>query len=283
MERIILILLVFIASCSNIEEADKGIVLARAFDNHLYVSDLEGVIPAGSDAGDSISMVRDFIDNWVRQQIVLRQAEKNLKSGQMDFEKQLEAYKNSLVIFEFESNLIKQNLDTTVTEDEIKQYYNENQSNFELRENILKVKYVKLLKDIESRSRIRRLMQSNDPDNIDELELYCADYAVNYFLDDETWLYFNDLLKEIPLKDYNQESYLRNNKFLEIESDNFIYLLMIVDYKMKEGISPLSLELENIRQIIINRRKISLIKNMRESLYNEAVRKGDFELFIPGA
>jgi hypothetical protein len=103
-------------------------------------------------------------------------------------------------------------------------------------------------------------------------------YAVNYYLDDQNWLLFNDILKEIPIATYNQEEYLKNNRTIEIQDSTYSYLMNIKGFMIKEGLSPLSFEKKNIRDIIMNKRKLKLIEDMQKEVYSNGVKKGSFEI-----
>ena len=118
--------------------------MAKVYDDYLYESDIKGLVSSGTLPKDSLVITRSFIESWVRQRLIIQQAEKNLTSAQMDFTKQLENYKNSLTIYAYENALIQQKLDTLITEEETENYYDANQQNFLLKDNIVQVQYVKL-------------------------------------------------------------------------------------------------------------------------------------------
>lgn len=264
-------------SCSGNKK--PGDEVARVYDEYLTRSALQGIVPAGVYGNDSVQVIRDYIDNWIKQKLILKHAEDNLNKKQKDFTKQLEDYRNSLIIFTYERELIRQKLDTVVSEKEIADYYEKNKPDFELKDNIVKVWYVKLRKN-SPLPQFRLLIRSGKPADLKKLTELCAKYAVNSFLDDNNWLLFNDILKEIPIKTYDQEEYLKNNRFIEIQDSAFNYMLNIKGFMIKEGISPLSFEKDNIRSIIINKRKLKLISDMEQNLYKDAVKKGIFEIKI---
>jgi len=253
-------------------------VLARVNDKKLYASDIQSVLPPGSSESDSLDMLNEYVDNWVHQQLVVSQAEKNLSDEEKDFSQQLEDYKNSLIIYKYESKLINQKLDTNVSDEEIMQYYEKNKANFELKENIVKVVYIKIPKNIPP-AVPRQLIRSDNATDLKKLQDFCHKYAVNYYLDAQNWLLFNDILKEIPINTYNQEEYLKNNRMIEIQDSSFTYLMNIKGFMIKESLSPLSFEKNNIRDIIINKRKVALVENMRNDVYNDALKKGKIEVF----
>jgi hypothetical protein len=276
LKKIVFVLFVIISACKTSPDPGEKVV-ARVYDSYLYVKDLNGKLPANVSRADSSGLIKEYIDTWVRQQLLIKQAEKNLSDEDKDFTKQLEDYRNSLLIYKYETQLIKQNLDTAITDNEIADYYEKNKSNFELKENIVKVIYVKIPRSV-SIAIPKLYIGSDKPTDRKKLQDFCVKYAVNYYLDDQNWLLFNDILKEIPINTYNQEEYLKNNRTIEIQDSTFSYLLKIKGFMIKESLSPLSFEEKNIRDIIINKRKLKLIEDMKLDIYKNAVKKGDFEV-----
>ncbi len=232
----------------------------------------------GTNSKDSLAIIQNFINTWIKQKVVLVKAEENLENNKKDFQKELDEYKNSLIVYTYEKQLIQQKLDTAVSEQEIEKYYNENKNNFELKDNIVKVIYVKTIKNSPLNKTIRYLYKSEKEQDKIKLEDLCIKNAVSYFLDNEKWLYFNDLLKEVPVKTFDQEQYLKTNKFVEFQDSLYSYFLNIKGFRIKQGLSPLNLEKQNIKNIIITTRKINLIKKMEQDLYNDAVKRGDIKI-----
>jgi hypothetical protein len=278
-KSILVLALLGLVACSGFLKKKTEKILARVDNNYLYESDLKGIVPAGTLHDDSISLARTYIDNWVRKQLLLRQAMKNLTEDQMNFTDQLEEYKNSLVIYAYENALVKQKLDTLVTPEQIEAYYTANQSNFLLKDNIVQVQYIKLPLKSQLTSKFKALLNSDNPAAKNTLTELCTKNAGDYFLDDQNWLLFSDVLKEVPIKAYNQEDFLKNNKNIEYQDSAYIYLVRIKDFKIKESVSPLGFEKERIRNIILNKRKIELINQMQQDVYDKASKENDFEIY----
>ncbi len=253
--------------------------MAKVYDDYLYESDIKGLVSSGTLPKDSLVITRSFIESWVRQRLIIQQAEKNLTSAQMDFTKQLENYKNSLTIYAYENALIQQKLDTLITEEETENYYDANQQNFLLKDNIVQVQYVKLPLKSTISNQIKKLLNSDNSDDKNRLADLCEKNAADYFLDSENWLLFSDLLKQIPVKTYNQEEFLKNHRDLEYRDSLYTYLVRFKDFRIKEGVSPLNFEKQRIRDIILNKRKIELIGRMQDDLFNNARRKNVFEIY----
>lgn len=279
MNRPLILLLIITTSCSTFFKKKNERVLASVYDEYLYESDLKGVVASGTLPNDSLVLTRSFIESWIRQRLIIQQAEKNLTSAQLDFTKQLEDYKNSLTIYAYENALVRQKLDTLITDEELQNYYDANLQNFLLKDNIVKIEYVKLpLKSAVSKQ-IKKLLTSGKPDDKDKLADLCEKNAADYFLDSDNWLLFSDVLKQIPVKTYNQEEFLKNHRDLEYQDSMYIYLVRFRDFKIKESVSPLDFEKQRIRDIILNKRKIELIGRMQDDLFLDAQKKNVFEIY----
>ncbi|MCK9422601.1 MAG: hypothetical protein M0Q38_08390 [Bacteroidales bacterium] len=279
MNKSLLLLLILLNSCTLFFKKKTERMLARVGSEYLFESDLKGIIPAGSLPKDSLILTKSFIDNWVQQKLMIKQALNNLSNEQMDFTKQLEDYKNSLIIYQYENALVKQKLDTVITDEEARNYYDTNQQNFQLKDNIVQLQYVKLpLKSSISRQ-VKKLLISENQDDKNKLVELCEKNAVDSFLDDQIWLYFNDVLKQIPIRTFNQEELLKSHRDIEVQDSLFLYMVHFKDFRIKESLSPFSLEKQRIRDIILNKRKIELIGRMQEDIYSKALKNNDFEIY----
>ncbi|HMT28571.1 MAG TPA: peptidyl-prolyl cis-trans isomerase [Bacteroidia bacterium] len=270
------------SSCNYLkkkEEAPNKEAIARVHDKYLYKEDIRKMLSPGTTKEDSALLANNFIQNWIKQQVILQKAETNLDEEKKDVEKKLEEYRNSLITYIYETELIRQRLDTFVTDQEIEKYYQENQRNFELKDNIIKVLYLKVKKDAPKIKKVKEWYKSSNSKDRLLLDEYCYQFASDFHLDDETWLLFDELLKKVPVKTYDKESFLRNNRFIEIEDSTDLYLVNIKDMKIRESLSPLSFVSDDIRVLIINKRKLSLIQEMEKATYDEAQKKNEFEIY----
>jgi hypothetical protein len=274
-----LITAMMLSSCSLFVQPKEEVAVARVYNTYLTRADLDGLVPKGMSPADSAAMVKRYVANWIRQQIFLQHAMNNLPPEKMDFERTIQDYKNSLIIYTYESELVKKHLDNTLSEAQIRDYYEENKMSFSLRENIVKVIYVKVPLDAPDINQLRRLYRSTDEDQMDRLETYCLDHAASYYLDINTWMRFADIMKDTPINTANPESWLRNNKSIELTDEYYRYFLYIVEYKLKGDESPLAFERDNIRSLLLNQRKHAFINDQRDLFFQEALKNGDFEVY----
>jgi hypothetical protein len=279
---IFVILISLTAGCSYFKKDKQAPVLARVYDEYLYVSDLDGLVVENTSSQDSVAMVRNFVNNWVRTQLMINLAERNIAVQKQNLEQMLEDYRNSLIIYYYETELIKQQLDTVVSESEIEKYYKEHQSDFELKENIARVIYTiysNNLKDKEKRE-IQTLFSRPDTVVMEQLEKKIGRLMQSYSADTVKWYSFSDLQTIIPIETYNQELFLRKQRRIELSDDEFTYIVKFVNYKIKDDISPLDFERKDIKGIIINKRKMMFIQKARNDIFNQALKNNDFEIFI---
>ncbi|MDE7104156.1 MAG: hypothetical protein K2O46_07915, partial [Bacteroidales bacterium] len=258
-------------SCHRPGAGTGGTVAVRVADAILYKEDIEARIPKGTLSQDSAHIAEKIINDWTLQQVMLKKAKENAVSAAA-FEKQIEEYKNSLILYDYQNRVLSQRLDTAVSAEEIAAYYQQNMSQFYLKSNIVRVRFVKLRKDHRLADKIKKAVFTAALSDEDMLQLakWCRQAADNYYLEEDQWLYFNDLLREVPIQTYNQEDFLKNNRNIEISAGDAVYYVRIVDFKVRDMVSPLNFETERIRQILLNHRRQVFLQTMQQDLMREA-------------
>ena len=270
-----------------------GVPIARVMNDYLFLSDLEGIVPPGTLQTDSIEAVQAYIHNWIQQKLLLNKAKRNLPGYQKEFEREIENYRNSLIIFTFKNALVAQAVDTEITDFDIENYYAEHKQQFLLRNNIVRVRFAKLdnlpqnSRDRAIRDRLREneaiytLIFSNNLGGDDWLKLseLCQRKSPNFFLNSDSWIFFNDLLKEVPVEVFNQEEFLRKNQKFQVEDGAHIYYVNIVEHRLVGDYSPIEFEREKIRNIILNNRKVGLLESLRNEVMVEGQERNWFEIF----
>jgi len=279
LKYIYLFILIILISCNPAGYNDEEHVLARVDDEYLFESDLSGIIPEGSSARDSLIIVKNFINNWIKQKLLVKQAERNLTREQKDFTKQLEEYRNSLIIYEYERKFIQQELDTVVPFSEIENYYERYSHNFVAKDDIYQIYYINLEQSSEVLDYFRDLLSSDLPDQLDTLEHLCPVHALDYNLEDNNWLTFPDIRRKFPFHAFSKENFRTANNIYEIKNENEVYLLVLRQYIPKGETAPIGYISKNIEEIIVNKRKAELIKSMHEGVMSQAIQKKLFEIY----
>ena len=251
--------------------SDVGTVAVRVGDAVLYVEDVESQIPKGALPKDSADMAAKIIGDWTLQQVMLKKAQ-DADISAKTFAQQIKEYENTLILYEYQNRVLSQHLDTVVSEDEIEAYYQEHMSQFYLKSHIVRVRFAKIDKNHRNAEKIKKEMfaQPFTDENMLQLAKLCRQSAKNYYLEDDQWLFFNDLLREVPIQTYNQENFLKENRNLEVSAGEDVYYVTIVDFKVRDMVSPLNFETDRIRQILLNGRRQVFLQKMQKDLLREA-------------
>ncbi len=281
MKNILYILLLSFILIGCINNTDEGKVVAVAYDNNLFESNLNGIVPNESTANDSAIMISVYINNWMREQSILHKANSSyVKSVEEKaiIDKRVEEYKNSLIIYNFERRFVAQYLDTIVQYAEIENFYSNNKKEFMLKDDIVQVAYLKFYSDEKNLKQVRALMRSYSSEDIVRIKSIADENAVNYLLEENTWILFDDLVKEIPLQTYNKSLYLKNNKYVEVKDSAFTYMLRVNEYRIRNNYSPISFEEDRIRRLIINIRKMQMVEKLHNDIFEEAQKDGKINI-----
>ncbi|MDX1903068.1 MAG: hypothetical protein SFU27_02820 [Thermonemataceae bacterium] len=281
LQKIWVLMVLFLQiACSQKQPKDNSKKIAQMGDNTLYFSEIAAVIPSKIGSEDSLSFIENYRENWIRKQILYKKALKDTKIDEKEIQKRLDEYKYALITHEFEKQYISKNFSDKISEQEIKTFYENNIKEFELKQNIVKAIFIKIDGNSKTKSNIIRLMGSEQKKDRDELLQLCAEKAISYYLQDTTWVDFDELTKQTPLESIpNKISFLKNNKFSESNEAGFSYLIYIKEYKISEQNSPLEFVKERIKAMILNQRKALLIKKLEDELYKEAKKNKEFQIF----
>lgn len=274
----LLLSIVLVQACNSTERDEKP--LAQVGDKSLYLSDIVDILGPDLTPEDSLAVLTNYATRWVRNQLVLRQAENNLSKQEKDVTSELESYRASLLIFRYEQAYLEQRIDTVVSAAEIKSFYEANSDNFQLTSLLVKALYIKVSNDSPFLNKMRELYRSNKDKDFAELEKMSVQGAVKFDAFSNEWVDFNVLSKEFPLDAQSYENNLIRKRYLDERDDKYTYLLNVKDLMMKGGVAPLEHVEANIKTLILNKRKIDMVNQLENKIYQEAVKRSDFKINI---
>lgn len=276
--KFIPVALAFMAGCLN-KTTQEDKVIAKVGDVALYQSEISSVIPSDITSEDSTVMAEDYIRKWIKQELLLQKAQENLSPEQKNVTRELQDYRNSLLIYRYKNELVAQRMDTTVTDEEILEFYTNNSESFKLANNIVKAIFIKTPNELANREELRQLCSDDSEEGIIELRDYCLRYAKAFEIITDRWVNFDLLSNNIPETIENPEQFLRQNDIFEMNDSTYYYFINIVDYKLKNEEAPLEYVKDNIKNLILNRRKIEFLKQVENNIYTEGIRKNTFKIF----
>jgi len=110
-----------VCSCNYFKPEKKAESIARVGKSYLYKSDIATLVPAGTTKEDSLLLVRDFIDRWASQKLLIEAAERNLSDAKKrEYNTLIKQYKIDLYTKAYIEEVVKRTVDTVVSQEELK-------------------------------------------------------------------------------------------------------------------------------------------------------------------
>ena len=274
----ILISSVLLLQCTKTEDVNDK-VIARVGEKKLLQSEIAQIIPTNIEVEDSVLMANEYVRKWVKQELLIQKANENLSLEQKNLTKEIEEYRNSLIMYKYKNELMNQQMDTLVTKTQIEQYYNANPDNFKLNSNIVKAIFVKIPIAVANIKLIKELIDENSDEGKNSLREYCIQYAKSFDFFNENWVNFEIVKNNIPGNITDDKQFLARNNQIELKDSIYYYLVTIQDYKLQNELAPIEYVENNIKNLILNKRKIEFLKQIEENVYKEGVRKNRFTIY----
>ncbi|MCJ7757569.1 MAG: peptidyl-prolyl cis-trans isomerase [Gillisia sp.] len=270
----------FLQSCNYYEETEEREVVARVNENYLYKEDVQALIGENVTEEDSILIVSNFITRWATQQLLIDRAKFNLSSEvQKEFDELVKNYKNELYTKAYADALVAKKLDTSFNESEIKSFYEEHLENFRLNEDLVKLRFINLDKNsLDFKDVKRKFIRFNEEDkaDLDKIALQFKAFSFN----DSVWVSTTSVFNRVgPLSDSNKSQLLKKSNFLELEDSLEVYLVYVNDVLLRNDQAPLEYANPTIKQIILNKRKAELVKELEKDITRDAIENKQFEIY----
>lgn len=274
------LLWVLFTSCNFLDEPVEKKVIARVNGAYLYEEDVASLISDNTSPEDSALLVSNFITRWATQKLLLDRARVNLsEEQQQEFDRLVENYQNELYAKAYTDAIVARQLDTTIGMEAARAYYEENGENFLLNENLVKLRYINLTKDNKDFESIKTRFQRFDEEDREAL-LDMAIQFNSYSLNDSVWVKTKQVYDKIrPLTPQDNPEFLKNRNFLQLEDSLGVYLISVEDVKLRNEQAPLEYSLPNIKQILLNKRKLELIKKLEKDIIQDAIKNDKFEIY----
>ncbi len=275
-----LILILAVASCSYFKKPQEPESIARVGDVYLYKSDINDLVPKGTSKNDSIAIVKSFIGRWATQKILYNAAEYNLSDNQMEsFNGLINQYKVDLYTKAYLEELVKQQIDTVVTEAQINSYYNSNKQYFKNSTELIKLRYINLVKENQKLDKIRAKFSSftkNDKKDLQEQAIQFKSYAFN----DSMWVDINQVYEKLPFININnKDKYIVSGSNFQYPDSTTMWLVKVNKVLSKDEATPLQFLRPTIKQVIINNRKLELVKTIEKEITNDAIKNNKYEIY----
>lgn len=269
---LLLSLPVWLKTCVGQEYDTTRIPVVETNGQILYLDEIEASIPSGISKEDSSQMAQLLIESWLKETLMYESAKKNLVES-AEVKELVEAYRRSLLIYEYQQQALNQKMETSVSEEDISQYYSENSERFLSSQNLIKGLFIKVPLSAPNLKKLKTWYQKDDAPSLENVETYCLQYAVAYDNFYDEWMTLDDVLDQIPYDVKDQEKFLKNNIHLDVEDENYCYLLYMRKYIPAGDPEPLEFVSARIRNILINSQKTTFLHQFEDNMLQEAKEK----------
>ena len=276
----IVLLTFLVTSCDYFRAPKEPKAIARVGKSYLYLEDIANLVPSGTSKKDSIAIVKSFIDRWATQKLLFEASERNISKAKVsEFNELIDQYKVDLYTKAYLEDLVIRQIDTVVTEAQIESYYNTNKQFFKNSSELVKMRYINLVKENPKFANIKAKFSSFTKKDRKELEQMAVQFK-SYAFNDSIWVDINQVYEKIPFINLeNKQKYVSSGMNFQYPDSTTIWLVKINNVLPKDSATPLEFLKPTIKQIIINNRKLELINTLEKEITNDAIKDNKYEIY----
>ncbi len=280
-KTIIFLLIIYLSvSCKENKTTAGRIPIAEIDNAVLFYDEIPLLIQKGINEADSVAIIHNYINKWAKRELLLQKAEENLAPDmKADITRQLEETRSNLVIYQYQRQMMLEKMDTVISDTEMENYYSANGKGFILNSNIVKALFIKLPVETPDLDKVRRLVRSNNQNDLQQLESFCYQFAEKFDDFNEKWIPMSRLSVELQEDIDNEENFLKRNTFFETRDSASLYLISIRDYRLRTTLAPFEYIKDDIKRIIWNTRRFEFIQSLENGIYNDALKKNSFKIY----
>ncbi|MBO7233950.1 MAG: hypothetical protein J6V13_03055 [Paludibacteraceae bacterium] len=276
------VVLVVVACCSACEvfrQKTEGKPIVEVSGNFLYEQDLRKVIPHGVNEEDSTRIAQRFIKRWATD-VLMHEAAKRNVANEAHIERMVADYKKDLLLHEYERRIVAERLNRDVSEEELTEFYEQYATSMRLTEAIVKGLLIVLPHQAPHMDEVKKWVNQPDSDAVDKIEKYVVQNAVSYDYFMDRWIPFSEVRRLLPQAVEQADDFLKtHNGFVQFSDSLKTGLLFLKESKLTGEVRPYDYAREEIKELLINRRKVELVQKLEQDIYEEAMQNGDIVLW----
>jgi hypothetical protein len=264
-----------LCSCRKAQTIEDANVLASVKDRTLTRPEVVRLIPRGISSADSLLMAENYIKKWVKDALVFEVALRNLGDEKAEIDRLVEEYRFSLLRYRYQERLVKERLSANIRESDKLNFYEENQKKFVLDNGLIRGLFLKIPVDAPGINEVKTWYKTDSEESLEKIEKYSIQNASVYDYFYDRWVDFDELTTNIPVRISDTNSFLKNNRTIEVSDSSFCYLLNIKEYILAGNVAPYEYAEAQIVELLINQKKMEFLRNFENELYNDAIKNGD--------
>ena len=273
---------ILLSTCSpksNFAETENGQALVSVGEKTLYKQELERATPEASNTIDSTLAAEAYMKMWIKNELMYEKAKENLTDKEK-IDELVENYRHSLTIYTYQEQLLRERLSKGITDKEFKDYFDSNPERFKLEADIIKGLFLKVPQTSPRLEDLKRWYTLSNDEAIENIEKFSLENAVIYDYFYDKWVYFDDILANIPNDINSPERFLKEQKRLEVQDSAYVYLLNIKEYALTGNAAPFEFAKGQIFDILLSQKRESFMKEFEDDLYKKAIDDGKIKFHV---
>jgi len=273
-QAILFIAVLGFCSCNKTIQSDLSNNYIAKVGNHILTEEeYKSKLPDNLNASDSLIIAENIITTWIKEYLLYDLAVSNMNNKE-EVDQLVESYKHSLITYQYQERLINEKMSNDISEQEIEKFYNENSDKFRLETSLIKGLFLKVPKDAPEINKIKEWYKSASIKEIEKIEKYSLQNAVNYDYFYDRWVRLDEVMVLFPSDGEDHSSSLNSKKQIEVQDSTFYYLLNVKEMLRPGETEPLESARKNIREMIMNQKRLDFLRNFETDLYQVAVERG---------
>lgn len=253
--------------CESITNREP--TLATAYGNKLFLQDLSEDLSKVKEHSDSISLINDKVDEWVMDQMLLKVAKEKIGKKEQ-IVKMVEEYEKELYLHHYNQVLIKEELDTTITDVEIDTFISQQAEEYLLEDPMVKLLLIKVIANDESDA-LDDLWKTEDLPGLKTITNQLNGLSL---LDPDKWHKVSEIKSLLPQKVNEEVNYKKPSSKVKIVGDDLFFVKILESRKAGETI-PSSLIRPAVRQKILQLKSREMLREWKNNLYQNKIKSKD--------
>ncbi len=271
-------ILVILASCSGKTSESGRTAILEVEGRFLYKDEIDNVIPPNSAILDSADIADRYIKKWITEVLMYENAKRNI-GNLKDIDKLVEEYRKSLVIHEYEQALVSERIESTISEQETKEFYDKYKSQFSLEDNLIQGMLLIVPAGAPQIDEVKGWVRDGGTQSLEKIEKYSLQNAISFDYFADKWTPFSEIMKKAPFQVDDSRSFVLNNRFSEQADSTRHYFLRIYKAIPMGDTEPYEFAKDRIATTILNKKKSDFIITFEKNVYDDAIKNGNVNFF----
>lgn len=274
------LLIIFLCMSCKEEHDHKGRTpLVELDGNFLYKEDVQSVLPIGLSGEDSLAFVQRYIRSWIEETLLYEKAQNNIPDDD-ELNRQVASYRKSLIMHTYQQALIHQKFSEEISEEELQNYFQKNQTLFKVERPFMKGLFIKVPLTAPKLANVRRWYRQENREAVEKLEKYSFQHAVKYEYFYDHWKPVAEVLDLIPLKEEGVEEYLNKQRHVELKDTAYYYFLNVSEFLSVGSQEPYDLAYKRVKDMLLNVKQVDYMQQVKDDLYQRAVERDKIKYYL---